>query len=398
MSTEVKNRFLVILLLGLLSAVGPFSIDMYLPGFESMAKDLHTSIDKVQLSLTSFFVGIAVGQMIYGPLLDRFGRRIPLIVGLLIYIVFSVILAFTHSVEGLILFRFVQALGSCVGMVASRALVRDYFPPHEMARIFSMLMLVIGVSPILAPTLGGYVVHFFGWQYIFLVLAIIISVVLVGVIFFLPDKRGADRSLSLRPRPIAKGFWEVGKNRQFYTYALSGSLSAAGLYAYLSGSPFVMMELFGVNEREYGWIFGLIAAGLIISSQINGRILRRFQSVHIARRAVIIQALVGLSMIILSVTHLISLPVVIFLVFVYLFCQGFVFPNTSALALRPFEHAAGSASALLGFVQMAIGAVASFLTSFLHTGTELPMLGIMALCTICSCTLILVGSKRIDIV
>lgn len=398
MKKEMKNRFLVIVLLGLLSAIGPFSIDMYLPGFELMAKDLNTSIDQVQLSLTSFFIGIAFGQMIYGPLLDRFGRRIPLIVGLILYIVVSVVLAYTHTVENLIMYRFVQALGSCVGMVASRALVRDYFPPNEMARIFSMLMLVIGVSPILAPTLGGYVVHFFGWQYIFLVLAFIISVVLIGVVFFLPDKRGADRSLSLRPKPIVKGFWNVGKDPQFYTYALSGSLSAAGLYAYLSGSPFVMMELFGVNERQYGWIFGLIAAGLIISSQINGFILRRFQSEYIAKRAVSIQALVGLAMIILTVADLISLPVVVFLVFAYLFCQGFVFPNTSALALRPFEHSAGSASALLGFVQMAIGAITSFLTSFLHTGTALPMLGIMALCTICSCTLILFGRKRIDTV
>lgn len=398
MEKEMKNRFLIVLLLGLLSAIGPFSIDMYLPGFDSMAKDLNTSIENVQLSLTSFFIGIAVGQMIYGPLLDRFGRRIPLIVGLLLYIVASIVLAYTYTVENLIFYRFVQALGSCVGMVASRALVRDYFPPNEMARIFSMLMLVIGVSPILAPTVGGYVVHFFGWQYIFLVLAIMISVVLIGVVFFLPDKKGPDRSLSLRPKPIAKGFWNVGKHPQFYIYALSGSLSAAGLYAYLSGSSFVMMELFGVNERQYGWIFGLIAAGLIISSQINGWVLRRFQSAYIAKRALVIQALVGLTMIILTISNLISLPVIIFLVFAYLFCQGFVFPNTSALALRPFENAAGSASALLGFVQMAIGAFTSYLTSFLHNGTALPMLGIMGLCTICSCTLILVASKRIDTV
>lgn len=398
MSTEIKNRFLVILLLGMLSAIGPFSIDMYLPGFESMAKDLDTSIDKVQLSLTSFFIGIAVGQMIYGPLLDRFGRRIPLIVGLLIYIVFSIVLAFTRSVESLVLYRFVQALGSCVGMVASRALVRDYFPPDEMARIFSMLMLVIGVSPVLAPTVGGYVIHYFGWQYVFIVLALIIFIVLVGVIFFLPDKRGPDRTLSLKPKPIASGFWKVAKLPQFYVYALSGSLSAAGLYAYLSGSPFVMMEQYGLNERQYGWVFALIAAGLIISSQINGFILRRFRSDSIARTVVVVQATVGLSMVALSLTQQMTLPILIFLIFSYLSCQGFVFPNTSALALRPFSRSAGSASALLGFVQMAIGAFASFLTSFLHNSTELPMVGIMAFCTVSSCTLLLLARQRVEIV
>src|SRR5699024_5744890 len=369
MSKKIKNKGVIVFLLGLLSAIGPFSIDMYLPGFEYIASDLNTTIDKVQLSLTSFFVGIAVGQMIYGPLLDRFGRRIPLMTGLFIYIAASIVLAYIQSVESLIFYRFVQALGSCSGMVAARAFVRDYFPPQETAKIFSMLMLVIGVSPVLAPTFGGYVTHYFGWNAIFIALALLIFLVLVGVFFFLPEKRGADITMSLRPRAIISNFLRVGKVPQFYIYASAGAFSASGLYAYLSGSPFVMMELYGVNERQYGWIFGLIAAGMVIASQVNNVVLNRFSSERVARIAASIQSLVGLTMITLSLFDWMTLPILIALIFSYMSCQGFVFPNASALSLNPFTKSAGSASALLGFIQMTIGAFASFLTSFLHNHT-----------------------------
>jgi len=171
---QTKNRkFLIILMLGLLSAIGPFSIDMYLPGFKAIALDLQTTIEHIQLSLTSFFIGIAGGQIIYGPLLDRFGRKSPLLIGLVIYIAASIGCVFIQSADGLIFLRLIQALGSCAGMVASRAMVRDYFPPTETAKIFSMLMLVIGISPILAPTMGGYIIEIWGWHYIFVFLTIL---------------------------------------------------------------------------------------------------------------------------------------------------------------------------------------------------------------------------------
>lgn len=398
MSEKVKNKFLVVLILGLLSAIGPFSIDMYLPGFESIAKDLHTTIDKVQLSLTSFFIGIAFGQIIYGPLLDRFGRRIPLIVGLLIYILASGVLAFTHSVENLIFFRLIQAFGSCAGMVAARALVRDYFPPNETAKVFSMLMLVIGLSPLIAPTTGAYLTHYFGWQSVFIILGIITLIILIGVIILLKDKRGSDKSLSLKPRPILQNFWQVATLPQFYIYALSGGLCSAGMYAYLSGSPFVMMDLYGANERQYGWIFAFLAAGLIGSSQINNIALKKYSSVSVARIAIITQSLVGLIMVILTLSHQMNLTFIIILIFLYLSCQGFVFPNASALALNPFSKLAGSASALLGSVQMAIGALASFMTSVLHDNTEFPMVIVMAVCTISGSILLLSAGRKVEII
>ena len=183
--------------MGLLSAIGPFSIDMYLPGFPDIAESLNTTIAHISLSLSSFFVGISVGQLIYGPLLDRFGRKIPLYIGLVLYFATSVYCAFVINADTLIIARFLQALGSCAGMVAARALVRDLFPVNENAKVFSSLMLVIAVSPIIAPTFGGYLTAIFGWHSIFIVLAIISAITFIAVYFWLPSGRKADPDISL---------------------------------------------------------------------------------------------------------------------------------------------------------------------------------------------------------
>ena len=180
---ENRSRFVLILILGLLSAIGPFSIDMYLPGFPAIAADLQTTVDAVSYTLASFFIGVCFGQMLCGPLLDRFGRRIVLIVGLLAYLVASIGCALSTSIEMLIVFRFFQALGGGVGMVAPRAIVRDLFPVDENAKIFSLLILVLGVSPILAPTVGSYVIALFGWNYVFIVLTALGALILLSVIF-----------------------------------------------------------------------------------------------------------------------------------------------------------------------------------------------------------------------
>lgn len=388
-----QNKFLIILMLGLLSAIGPFSIDMYLPGFQSIAADLNTSIDHIQLSLTSFFIGIASGQMIYGPLLDRFGRKKPLVIGLLIYISASIGCALTESADNLILLRFIQALGSCGGMVGARAMVRDFFPPTETAKIFSMLMLVIGVSPILAPTFGGFVIEQWGWHFIFIVLTFIGVSILLGVIFLLPESKKPDRNISLKPKPIITNFWSVFITPQFFVYSLVGGVSSSGLYAYLSGSPYVMMELYGLNEKQYGWVFGLIAIGLITTSQLNNFMLNYFKSENIAKYALMIQAIIGLGLLFSASTGILTLTGIIIFIFCFLACQGFVFPNSSALALNPFTNLAGSASALLGSIQLGIGAIASILVSILHNNTSIPMVSIMAACAVTSFLILLIASK-----
>src|SRR6186713_2921151 len=261
--TKKKKNFYLILVLGLLSAIGPFSIDMYLPAFPDIAKNLHTTVAQVTLSLSSFFIGISVGQLLYGPLLERFGRKKPLYIGLCIYLLASIGCAMAASVNALIVLRLLQALGGCVGMVAARAMVRDLFEVKENAKVFSMLMLVVAVSPIIAPTLGGYITAALGWHYVFIMLIIIDVLILTGIYFMLPETKKPDPGFSLKPGSIIKSYASVITHPQFYTYAFTAAVSAASIYAYIGGSPHVFMEIYKVNEKQYGWIFALIAMGLI---------------------------------------------------------------------------------------------------------------------------------------
>ncbi len=247
-----SQKFFTILILGLLSAIGPFSIDMYLPGFPQIAADFNTTVPEVAFSLSSFFIGICFGQFLYGPLLDRYGRKPPLYAGIILYLIASIGCAFASSIHILIALRLLQGLGGCAGMVASRAYVRDIFPVNEIANIFSLLMLVIAVSPIIAPTTGGFIAAHFGWQYIFITLSLLAAFILISMYFALPKGREADIDLSLKPRPIIQNFFSVIKNKQFATYAFTGSFAAAGLYAYIGGSPHVFMALYKVTEQQYG--------------------------------------------------------------------------------------------------------------------------------------------------
>jgi MFS transporter, DHA1 family, multidrug resistance protein len=392
---QQKNRFVLVLILGLLSAIGPFSIDMYLPGFPAMATDLGTTVEVVAYSLSSFFIGICLGQLICGPLLDRFGRKKPLYVGLCVYLLASIGCALAPTVEVLIALRFLQALGGCVGMVAPRAVVRDVFPVEESAKVFSMLVLVIGVSPIIAPTAGGYIITAFGWHSVFVVLALITAAITIAVYFRLPESKNADPSVSLRPLPILQAYGRVMREPQFYTYAGTGAIGSAALFAYISGSPFVFMQLFGVSEKQYGWIFALIALGLISSSQLNNLLLRSFRSEQIIRSVLPLQVAISLLLWLGTYFGWWGLYSTIFLIFLYLGCQGFSFPNSSALAMAPFTREAGSASALMGAIQMGLGALASAMVGLLANGTALPMTGVMASSALFGLLILAIGSRKI---
>ena len=389
------NKTFLILILGMLSAIGPFSIDMYLPGFPAIAADLHTSVAHISLSLSSFFIGISVGQFIYGPLLDRYGRKKPLYIGLILYIVASVGCAMAASADMLITLRLIQALGSCVGMVASRAIIRDIFPVDEIAKVFSKLMLVIAVSPIIAPTLGGYLIVAYGWHIVFIVLAIMALLILVAVHFILPESMQADTTTSLRPSLIIKNYLIVLKTPQFYTYAFTGAIAAAGLYAYIAGSPYVFIEFFKVTEKQYGWIFAGIALGLITTSQVNSLLLKKFSSQQIIRVAIFCQMITGAVLFIGSANGLLDVYSTITLIFLFLSCQGFVFPNTSALSIAPFQKNAGIASALMGGIQMTFGALSSMAVSVLSNDTAIPMTGVMALCSLTSVCILFIGNRSI---
>lgn len=393
-NTGKKNKFYLVLILGLLTSIGPFSIDMYLPAFPDIAEGLHTTIARVTLSLSSFFIGISAGQLIYGPLLERFGRKTPLFFGLSLYILASLGCALAPSVDGLIWFRLLQALGGCAGMVVARAMVRDFFEVKENAKIFSLLMLVVAVSPIIAPTLGGYITAHLGWQYVFVMLIVLAMIILGGVYFYLPESKKPDSGFSLKPELILSNYIGIIRHPQFYTYSLTGAIAAAGLYAYISGSPHVFMEIFKVTEQQYGWIFALIAMGLITASQVNTVLLKNHSSDQIIKAALICQSLTGVILAVITYTGFADLFVTIFFIFLFLCCQGFIFPNASALSMAPFGHKAGSASALMGAIQMSIGAAASALVSLLQNYIP-PMTAVMACCALLALSVFSFGRKII---
>jgi DHA1 family bicyclomycin/chloramphenicol resistance-like MFS transporter len=390
-----KDNFFLIFLLGTLTALGPFSIDMYLPSFNLIAEDLQTTVAKVSLSLSSFFIGISVGQLFYGPILDRFGRKNPLYFGLALYCLASIGCILVKNIDGLIWLRFIQALGSCGATVAAVAMVRDFFPVKDSAKVFALLMLVIGLSPMVAPTVGGYVTAAFGWHAIFTTLLIITLAIFAAVIFWLPEGHPADPLFSLKPWPILKSYWEVLKDPAFLTYAMTGAVAFSGLFAYVAGSSFVFMNLYKVDAKVYGWIFAFLSVGFIGSSQVNSLLLKSFSSEKISRVALICQAIIGATLWVFVANHTMSLPSMIAGLFAFLCCMGFVGPNTSALALAPFERNAGTASALLGAVQMGVGAVVTVSLGLINAETAVPMVSFLELSAILGITVLLVGQKKL---
>lgn len=366
----MKPAFVLTLILGSLSAFGPLSIDMYLPAFTLIAKDLQVETSSVQLSLTSFFIGIALGQLFYGPMADKWGRKKPLYLGLAIYTIASVVCSYTQSIEMLILFRFLQALGSCAGMVIARAVVRDLFTHQETARIFSMLMLVSGIAPIVAPLLGGYIAEFLGWRAIFLTLALFSALCFTSILLFLPETHKADSRV--RIRDSLKNYWTIIRHRRFLGYAFAGGAAQAGMFAYITGSSYVFIDIFGVAPKNFGWIFGVNAFGLIVASQVNRALLSTRTYDLILDK--IFPVIAGLSFLVLLGGYsglgvwFVAIPL-----FLFISSLGMTFPNSTAGAMATQGKAAGSASALLGTLQFTTAAIASSIVSRLHDGTTGPM-------------------------
>lgn len=383
----------ILLILGALSAFGPMAIDFYLPSFPTLAREFATDVKHVQLSLASYFVGIAFGQLIYGPLADRYGRRRPLLAGVLLFTLASLACALAPSLDWLIAARFVQALGGCAGMAISRAVVRDLCDPLESAKTFSKLMLVMGVAPILAPMGGGVLLGVFGWQSIFLGLMLFGVLSLIGILLWLPETLKVDGP-HLPLAGALKRYVQLLGDRQLIGHGLTGGVAMAGMFAYIAGSPFVFIDLYGVSTQNYGWLFGLNAAGFILTAQFNGWLLRHHGPGYWLQRTIWVYLLAAVAMVLVAVAQPKALWPLMVPLFICIASLSCILPNASACAMAGQGNQAGSASALMGSLQFIVAAVAAGMVGVLHDGTARPMALIICACGVITVVLALSTARH----
>lgn len=365
-----RIRLGLLLLLGALTAIGPLSIDAYLPAMPQLARELGASPGAAQLTLSSFFFGLASAQIVWGPLSDRLGRRTPLLMGLALFTVASLGCALAPTIELLALGRFLQAVGGSAGVVIARAVVRDRWAGREAARVMSLLVLVMGAAPILAPTLGSLLLAFSGWRTIFLAL------VGFGVLVFVATRLGLSARLPAQaPEPLARGIGAVLRDRLFVTAALGAGFSQAGMFAYIAASSFVFVEHHGLSPTAYAWLFGVNAVGLVVASQINRRLLRFAEPGAIARAAMSVALVAAVVLAWRAVSG--SLAEHALLVFVFVSSYGLTTSNATALALENQVRRAGLASAVLGSMQYAVSALATVVVGMLSDGTARAMANVM---------------------
>lgn len=380
------RHFELLVLLGALQAFAPLSIDMYLPAMPVMEKVFHTSTAAVQMTMVTFLVGYALGQSLYGPLTDRFGRKPPLYASLVLLILASLGCAFSPSIQVMSIFRLLQAIGACGGAVVSRAMVRDLFPVHELRRVFSMLVLVLGVSPVVAPLIGSYLLVWFGWNAAYYAQALVGIACMVGMHFRLPESLEHEARRALDWDTIRSAYTRLFKDGTFLGASAVCGFGSAGTFAYITSAPFVFISLYKLPTEEFGWLFGAIAMGMVVASQINGRIAHRVPVWRVLRAANMVQFAAGIELLLTVLTGLGGLPGVFLGVFVYIAAQGFVFPNGSAIAMMRHAPIAGTASALLGTNQFLIAAITTIFLGFIEN-PAVPMAIVIAGCAIAATTL-----------
>jgi DHA1 family bicyclomycin/chloramphenicol resistance-like MFS transporter len=367
----------LILVLGALSAFAPLSLDMYLPGLPELGRGLATSVSAAQLTLTACLAGLALGQLVAGPLSDRFGRRRPLLTGLGAYTVASILCALAPSVAVLVPLRFMQGLAGAAGIVISRAIVRDMHSGVAAARLFSALMMVSGSAPILAPVFGGQLLAFTSWRGIFVVLAGIGVVLIIVVATKLKETLPGERRHAGGFRATSTVLREIAADRVFVVYALAGGLVLGAMFAYIAGSPFVLQEIYGLSEQEFSAVFAINGAGIVLASLLTRRLLRRCAPITLVRVGTG-ASIVGSALVFAAVTAFdAGVAPVLAGLFIAVAAVGIVSPTTAAIALADHGSVAGSASALLGVLHYLLGAVAAPLVGVAGKHTAIPMGALM---------------------
>jgi DHA1 family bicyclomycin/chloramphenicol resistance-like MFS transporter len=366
------------IVLGAVTAVGPFAIDMYLPAFARIAADLKTDQGAVQLSLVSFFVALALGQTVYGPVSDAVGRRKPLLFGMSLFIAASIGCGFAPNVGSLAALRFLEGAGACAGMVISRAVVRDLHTGHEAARLFATTLLVLGLSPIFAPLIGSLIVTQGSWRLIFVALSLIAAVAMLLVAFLLPETHRPQPGRALALAATFRAYRDLLRNPEFVSSVLTAGFAQASFFAYLAGSSFVFITVFGTSPFGFSLLFAMNAVAMIGGAQLAPTLVRRFGARRLIGPATAAYACFTVALLLANVLGLADLPVTVVLVFCSVGCLGFIMPPATMLSLEAHGAIAGTASSMMGTLQFTLGALSSFAVSLLFDGTARPLFLIMS--------------------
>jgi DHA1 family bicyclomycin/chloramphenicol resistance-like MFS transporter len=385
-------------ILGGLVSFGPLSIDMYLPAFPAISKELHTTTSLVQLSLTFCMLGLALGQLIAGPISDRIGRRTPLIVGLILYALASVLCAFSPSVWFLIAMRLLQGLGGAAGIVIANAMARDLFSGSELTRFFTLLALINGTAPVLAPVIGGQLLRAMDWQGVFVVLTLFGVVMLLAVVFFLPDTLPAKQRQTGGVKQTFISFGRLLGDRSFMGYALSLGFVLGAMFAYIAGSPFILQDIYGASPQMFSLFFAINSLGIIAASQITGKLAKKISGDRLLAAGI---GLAAVSSVILLIAIMAHAPLPVFLVplFFVVSSVGLVASTSYSLALQNQGKRAGTASAVLGVMTFLVGGVAAPLVGIAGSTTAVPMGIIIVIAEIGAvvCYLGMARTRRIEI-
>ncbi|WP_243704789.1 multidrug effflux MFS transporter [Micromonospora sp. KC723] len=390
MTTGRRGR--LALILGSLSAFGALTIDMYLPAMPVMASELRTSAPTVQLTLTVFVVGLAVGQVVVGPLSDTWGRRRPLLVGTTVYVVGSLWCALAPTAGWLIGGRILQSLGAATGMVLARAVVRDLFHGTALTRFFSTLMVINGVAPIVAPVIGGQLLTVASWRAVFLTLAAVGAVLLLAVVVALPESLPAGDRAPAHLRAALRTFRMLVTDRHYLRYVLAAALMFAAVFAYISGSSFVLQDTYGLTAQQFSLVFGLNGLGIVLLGQAGGLLVGRVATAHTLLRASLAVAALGSTGVLTSVTLDLPLPLLLACLFTVVSMLGVVLANATSLAMAGHGSAAGAASSLQGLLQFLVGSLAASAMSLPGHVTATAMATTMLVCSVAA--LVVLGARR----